>query len=445
MVRQSKQLAVWAWSLGCPKNRVDTERFLGSLGVPVRLVSHPANARIAFINTCAFIESATRESLNAIFETAQRIKKLRRPPMLVVAGCLPGRYGASTLGAQIPEVDLWLDAKCQSDWPALLLNALKLNTAPLQGRYFADKSYSWLKIAEGCQHRCAYCTIPAIRGPLRSEPADKLLAEAEYLVNSGVKELVLVAQDVAAWGRDFVRDSGNKAQTLAGLLPKLAAIADLRWLRLLYLYPSSVDDALLSELAGIGAPFLPYFDLPFQHSEHGILKRMRRPAAEKPLSILDKVYRYFPNAALRATIMVGFPGETDHDFKNLCDFVKNARFHNLGVFAFEAEAGTAAADFQDQIPEEVKQNRKDELMSLQAKISADILKQYVGSKMDVLVDNNASNVWPGLYEGRVWFQAPEIDGITYVSGAGVEEGAFLTCDIADSQVYDLSALSDRLP
>lgn len=435
-------LTVWAWSLGCPKNRVDTERLLGSLGFPVKLVAQPGRARVAFINTCAFIESATRESLNAIFETAQRLKRLRRPPLLVVAGCLPGRYGVDTLAAQIPEVDLWLDAKRQREWPKMLINALNMDVCAFPGRLFAGKAYAWLKIAEGCQHNCAYCTIPAIRGRLRSEPASGLLAEATDLVNSGVKEIILVAQDVAAWGNDYLMsEDGGNIRSLADLLRVLAPIEGLEWLRLLYLYPSSVNTGLLRAMAEIGEPLLPYFDLPFQHSEANILKRMCRPASDPPSQVIENIYKYFPNAALRATLMVGFPGETEQEFQKLCDFARSARFHNLGVFAFEAEDGTKAASMAMQVPDAVKTARRDELMRLQAEISEDILKEYVGKNMDVLVDSQRDDIWEGLHEGRVWFQAPEIDGITYISGENVKEGALLKGEIVDSQVYDLSALT----
>lgn len=435
----AKPLTVWAWSLGCPKNRVDTERLLGSLGLPVRLVSSPVQARLVLINTCAFIESATRESLAAIFETAQKLRKLKKKPLLAVAGCLPGRYGTETLAPQIPEVDLWLDTNRQEQWPQMVLAALHRAGAPERGRLNCAVSYAWLKIAEGCRHHCAYCTIPVIRGPLRSICAEELLSEAQMLIASGVKELDLVAQDTAAWGQDLPKQNGRKLQ-LADLLEKLARLSGLSWLRLFYLYPDTIRDELLQRLAAIGAPFLPYFDLPLQHSQSEILKRMLRPAQDNAEAVIERIYKYFPTAALRATLMVGFPGETDADFLALCDFVCAARFHNLGVFAFEAEEGTKAATMPDQVPQVVRRERRDELMRLQADISRGILAGYVGGRQHALVDAARGDAWPGLFAGRVWFQAPEVDGVTYISGPGVEVGRLIECEIVDAQTYDLSAL-----
>lgn len=440
----AQKIPVWITSLGCPKNRVDTEQLLGSLGCQISITPHLGRARIAFINTCAFIEPACRESLRAIFDAADHIKRLRRKPLLVVAGCLPGRYGTDTLAAQIPEVDLWLDSASIEKWPEMLSAAIQAD-APAAGRRLSyARSYAWLKISDGCQRKCAFCTIPAIRGPLKSVPAQALLEEGAALMADGASELVLVGQDVTAWGRDFLARplpaEIRPARDLPGLIRQLRELQGLRWLRLMYLYPDSISDELLKVMSE-GAPVLPYLDIPFQHCQKEILKRMARPCRAAPLEIVEKVRAFLPQAALRCTLMTGYPGETEQDFQALCDFVKKVRFHNLGVFPFMAEEGTRAASLPDQIPESVRQERADEIMALQAGISAEILENHSEQKMEVLVDSSKEEEWPGLHAGRVWFQAPEVDGLTYISGENVAPGQMISATIASASTYDLSALA----
>ncbi|MBD5640963.1 MAG: MiaB/RimO family radical SAM methylthiotransferase, partial [Desulfovibrio sp.] len=371
-------LSVWVASLGCPKNRVDTEKLLGSLGVPIRFAATPGRARLVLINSCAFIEPATRESLRTIFDTAKLIGGLKRRPRLVVAGCLPGRYGTGTLASQIPEVDLWLDSASIEDWPRQLGRFLGIDAEPAPGRLCVSKSYAWLKISEGCQHRCSFCAIPSIRGPLRSLAPEIILEEAEKLLADDVRELILVAQDLTAWGRDLI-SAGSAAgpADLAELVDALAGLAKLKWLRLMYLYPAAVSDKLLKVMAQ-GAPVLPYLDLPFQHSEARVLASMGRPFQADPREIVAKIRHALPGASLRATLMVGFPGESEQDFQALCDFVAETRFQNLGVFPFYAEEGVPAASLPGQIPEHVKQERCRRIMELQAEISADLLAGRVG-------------------------------------------------------------------
>lgn len=433
-----KFLPVWSLSLGCPKNRVDTEKLLGSLGMPVKTCAHPGKSRLALINTCAFIEPATRESIRAILDAAAKCAKLKTRPLLVVAGCLPGRHGIEELKKEIPEVDLWLEPAQIENWPKQILAALGMDLQAGEGRLLSTApAYAWLKISDGCNHHCSFCAIPSIRGNLRSRPATDILSEAHALLEEGVSELVLVGQDVCAWGRDFKENR----ESLVDLLPQLASLPALKWLRLLYLYPNSLDDGLLQTMADCAPKLLPYLDIPFQHCEKEILQKMGRPFAVNPLAIVDRVRKFLPKAALRTTLIVGFPGETEKQFLNLLDFVKTVRFHNLGVFAYQAEEGTPAADLPDQLPLEEKEERREELMRLQAQISTEILASYVGSRLDVLVDASLENEWPGLCKGRVWFQAPEVDGITYVSGPGITPGAFRECDIEESATYDLTALA----
>lgn len=445
-----KKLSAWIVSLGCPKNRVDTERLLGSLGLGIKNASSIGRAELVFINTCAFIEPACRESLRVIFDIGAQLKKLKRKPLFVVAGCLPGRYGIDTLAIQIPEVDLWLDSKSIAEWPQMLNEELGLEVQPLPGRLIVNGSYAWLKIAEGCQRRCTFCAIPSIRGPLKSVPAMTIMEEAAEFIASGAKELVLVAQDVTAWGRDLIIrgtlpfQAGGAplcatARDLPDLLLNLRRLNGLVWLRLMYLYPNSVSTKLL-EVMGEGLPILPYLDLPFQHCQKNLLMAMGRRGESDPYEIVDKIRRLLPKAALRATLMTGYPGETEKDFMALCEFVRDVRFQNLGVFPFMAEEGTKAATLSDQIPDKIKEERADEIMRIQAEISSELLDECVGTKMDVLVDKDCGDEWPGLYSGRVWFQAPEVDGVTYISGNGVEVARMLQADIVDSQTYDLSGL-----
>lgn len=427
-------LRIYSQSLGCPKTRVDTERLLGSLG-PVVTVNLPEQADLVFINTCAFIAPAVQESVQAVVEMIEDIGSLPRGkrPFLAVAGCLPGRYGIADLAAELPEVDLWLHTDDIDTWAAQLSHALGLN-APAPGRLLSTgPSYAWLKIGEGCRHNCSFCAIPSIRGKYASEEADKLVTEASALVADGVKELILVAQDVTAYGTDFGKDPRF-------LLEKLLSLDGLRRLRLLYLYPAGLTRDLLRFLKEAGEPFVPYFDMPLQHAHPDVLRRMGRPFSGNPQEAVDRIRDVFPEAALRTTMMVGFPGESDEHFRTLMDFVEKNRFHHMGVFAFQPEEGTEAASMPDQIDDDVKESRKDALMELQNSISEDILSSYAGQRMEVLVDES-SDEWPGLYTGRTWFQAPDVDGLTYVSGPGVERGAMVEADIVETREYDLIALA----
>lgn len=435
--RVSGSLPVWSLSLGCPKNRVDTEHLLGSLGMPVHSVEHMGRARLVFINTCGFIEPAVRESIRSILDAVERLGRCKRRSLLAVAGCMVGRYGVKDLAADLPEVDLWLPTDELENWPAMVREALGLPAAPAApGRLLSTgPSYAWLKVGEGCRHKCAFCTIPSIRGPLRSVPAADLREEARGLLAGGVRELVLVAQDLTSWGSDF-----DTPQRLPHLLDELLPLDRLTWLRLLYLYPSGVTPELLRYMREAGPQLLPYFDIPLQHAHPEVLTRMGRPFANDPRRVVDRVREALPEAALRTTFIVGYPGETEEHFQTLCRFVEETRFRHLGVFAYQAEEGTPAAAMPDQVPMEVREERRATLMEIQAEISERQLQEAVGQTMPVLVDA-PHDEWPGLHVGRVWFQAPEVDGITYVSGLGVAPGALVQGDIVESSTYDLTALA----
>lgn len=441
-------LNIYSISLGCPKNRVDTERLLGSIAPSnIRMVEDYADAQLVVINSCAFIAPAIEESVSTILECADNIAELpeERRPLLVVAGCLPGRFGVGSLNGEIPEVDLWLATSDMERWPEMVMNALKsshwqgspdlqgLSTGP--GRVLSTgPSYAWLKISEGCGQSCSFCTIPMIRGKVRSSTADDLVAEARALLDDGVKELILVAQDLTSWGRDLPGKPG-----LRELLEKLLPLEGLERMRLMYLYPAGLTDELLAFIRDAGGPLVPYFDVPLQHSHPEILTKMGRPFAQSPMKVVERIRKYMPDAALRTSLITGFPGEGEAEFEHLCRFVEEARFQNLGVFAYQAEEGTPAAAMPGQIPEEVKLARQARIMEIQEEISEEILRGHLGEQLDVLIDAPHPE-WPGLFVGRTWFQAPEVDGVTYVSGENIKPGDMVKAEVSETFTYDLNAL-----
>jgi tRNA-2-methylthio-N6-dimethylallyladenosine synthase/ribosomal protein S12 methylthiotransferase len=429
---------------------VDTERTLGRLAprAQITVVPRPEDADLIFINTCAFIGPAVKESVRRTLEIMDEISGLppASRPLLAVAGCLVGRYGEKILAPDLPEADLILDNRDIESWSARInaaLAARKKNAfAPFgtatacAGRLLSTgPSYAWLKISDGCDRSCSFCAIPSIRGPHRSSPPDSVRDEAARLLEQGVRELVLVAQDLTSYGKDLKCRHG-----LNRLLEKLLPLPGLARLRLMYLYPSGVTKNFLSFLRGVGPPLVPYFDVPVQHVSESVLALMGRPSAGDPERVFQRIRAYFPEAALRTTLIAGHPGENPANFDALCAFVEKTRFHHLGVFAFKAEEGTGSASLPDNTCRKEKERRRSELMRLQSAISAEILKGYVGQRLSFLVDAPHGE-WPGLYIGRAWFQAPEVDGVTYISGAGVVPGALPEAEVAESSVYDLTALS----
>ena len=427
-------------SLGCPKNRVDTERLLGALGSNMVPADSVGDADLVLINTCGFIQPAIEESiatiLDVVGEASDAALENGRKPVVCVAGCLVSRYGEDLVSG-LPEVDLWLNTEQIELWPAMAAEALALRLPGDTPRSLSTgPSYAFLKVSEGCSHNCRFCTIPSIRGPHKSWPVDFLLDEARLLAEQ-VPEIIVVGQDSTAYGSDL-----GQGHDLSTLIQGLAAIESLQWLRIMYLYPAGLTESLLAQLRDMGAPFLPYFDIPLQHAHPDVLASMGRPFARDPDKVVDRVRSFFPDAALRTTFIVGYPGETDEHFETLMDFVRRTRFHHLGVFPYWAEEGTPAAAMDNQVPDEVKLARRDRLMELQAEISAEILEGYVGETVPVVIERE-SDEWPGLYVGRAWFQAPEVDGVTYVAAppeTPLKLGDILEVEIDKADTYDLSGL-----
>ncbi|MBN2139766.1 MAG: 30S ribosomal protein S12 methylthiotransferase RimO [Desulfovibrionaceae bacterium] len=429
-------MAAYTISLGCPKNTVDTEGLLAALGPGLVPVDRPEAADLVLINTCGFIRPAVEESLAAVLECVEDIKALEPRPVLAVVGCLVSRYGPD-LAREIPEVDIWLPTSELERWPALAARALGLEGLgpALPRRVSTGPAHAYLKISEGCSHSCRFCTIPSIRGPLKSRDPDQLVLEARQVLDTGVSELVVIGQDVTAYGRDW-----DEKDALPGLLDRVLGLSGLSRLRLMYLYPAGLTKGLLDFLARCGGPLVPYFDVPLQHAHPEILAAMGRPFARDPARAVDAIRERFPDAALRSTFIVGYPGETEAHFRALAGFVERVGFHHLGAFVYHPEQGTPAAALPDQVPERVKQERLAAIMGLQAGISQGIMAGYVGRDLDLLVEA-AHPEWPGLFTARAWFQAPEVDGLTYVSGPGLAAGRMVRARMEEAKTYDLVALA----
>lgn len=431
-----KKIKCYTISLGCPKNLVDTEKFLGTIQDWYIPCDSPEYADVIIINTCAFIKDAVEEAIDTILQIVIPLKNKQNPPYVIVTGCLVERY-KDELKKEIPEVDLFVPIKDQVKLPEIIKNTFSLNYKILTHTprlLSTPASYGYLKIAEGCNHRCSFCIIPRLRGRFRSYPIEQLIKEAQLILDSGRKELIVVAQDVTSYGIDL--DGQDKFFTL---LKRLAVLKGLFWLRFLYLYPKGITDDFLKFLKDLSPPFIPYFDIPFQHSHPDILKNMGRPFNIQGIKLIEKIRKYFPNAAIRTSIIVGFPGEDDNHFSNLIDFIKNAKFQHLGIFEYSNEEESRAYKLAHQVPDYVKKERKEILMEIQKEISKEYLKNYVNKKITLLVDRK-SEEWPTLYEARAWFQAPEIDGKTYLSAEGIEAGDILEAEVIEAYDYDLSAI-----
>jgi ribosomal protein S12 methylthiotransferase len=405
-------------------------------------VEEPLDARLIVVNTCGFIESATEESIETILELAQA-KEQGRCEFLVVAGCLPQRYGRKLVNS-MPEVDLFLgtssfvylvqilDRKQTGEMERLILEPPRFLMNAKTPRTLSAPFYSgYLKVAEGCSNRCSFCTIPAIRGPYRSRALNDLLQEAEWLASQGVIELNLVAQDTTAYGTDL-----DATYRLPDLLKGLAKIGKFAWIRALYGYPQKIDRTLLETMASHES-ICKYLDLPLQHVSGHLLKAMGRTGSGKEFHELVALIREFlPQVTLRTTLIVGFPGETEGDFQELYDFVEQARFQRLGLFAYSPEKGTRAALFSKQVEETVKIQRVQTLAALQEKISLDYNRRLVGTAQPVLIEGE-SDESDLLLQARLSSQAPEVDGCVLINKGFGKVGEIVLARITEAHPHDL--------
>ncbi len=447
-------------SLGCPKNLVDSEVMMGlSQEGGHTLTPDPSEADVLVVNTCAFIDSAKEESVNTILELAE-FKKNGVCKRLVVTGCLGERY-RDELKAQIPEIDAVLGTGEVPEIVGAIEGAGSRRTIPLtlirdrspeaaggsrllptylydaEPRVFATpRHFAYIKVAEGCDYKCSFCIIPTLRGHYRSRPVDSIVREARALAVRGVRELILISQDTTFYGRDL---GGGAA--LPALLRELNTIEGIDWIRLLYLYPTTITDDILDAIAECDK-VVKYIDLPLQHAADAVLRRMKRPGTGKQYErLLRRIRERVPGVSLRTTFIVGFPGETDAEFGDLCAFVRTMGFDHVGVFTYSHEEGTSAHGLADDVAAATKRKRRSRLMAEQKRIVARAQKKRIGTRVQVMVDGPSPDhdlVWRGRLAG----QAPEIDPVVYFTDADLESlrpGAVLEAEIVGSREYDLVA------
>jgi ribosomal protein S12 methylthiotransferase len=435
-------------SLGCDKATVDSERLVGELvGHGAVLTPDLPSADVVLINTCGFIDAAKQESINAMLDAA-RLKQTGDVKAVVAVGCLVQRY-KDELKSELPEVDLFLGF---SDLHHLVpeLASRGLIADPVAGhpgvRQFlgGPTHVRYLKISEGCDHTCAFCAIPLMRGKHRSEPIERLVREAQALEAQGAKEINLVAQDLGHYGRDL----GRQGPKLPELLEALLAETSVPWFRLLYVYSAGLTDRLVDVMAR-EPRIVSYLDMPIQHASDRMLERMRRP--ERQATLREKL-RWLrdtiPDVAIRTTCLVGFPGEGEEDYRELLGFLEEAQFDRLGAFAYSPQEGTRAVQYPDDVPDAVKRERLEELLEVQRAISAERLARFVGREVPVLVDRVADPLDAGSEEagvthvGRVAWQADDVDGVTYLEQGGwAQAGSFVRARLTGSEDYDFRAVA----
>ena len=428
-------------SLGCPKNQMDAELMLAKLEqAGFEITADSGYADVVIVNTCGFIADAKEESIENILEFAQ-LKKEKQIKKIIVTGCLAQRY-QQELADEIPECDAVLGLGANADIADVVNRVMAgetIRSFPSRDSWCMDGSrvlttphfFAYLRIADGCDNRCTYCAIPGIRGGLRSRSMENVLSEARALVSTGVKEIVLVAQDTTVYGRDLYGES-----RLPQLLTEMCKIEELKWIRLLYCYPEHITDELLSVMAN-EEKVVPYMDIPLQHAAGHVLKRMNRPGNRETLTaLIQRIREAVPNITLRTTVMVGFPGETEEDFEELCQFIKDARFQRLGCFAFSPEEDTPAYRMTEQIEEDVKFRRRDIVMEEQSRISDACNEAMIGKTVTVLVESfdRYAECWFGRTEG----DAPDIDGKVFFSATRpVQPGDMVEVEIIDTMDWDL--------
>lgn len=426
-------------SLGCNKNLCDTENMMGLLTEGgFEITSSPEEAQVLIVNTCGFIESAQQESIDAILEMAQY--KEKNCKLLVVCGCLAQRFAAE-IREEMPEVDVIIGTTAFDEIVTAINDGLKGKTESYiydinrevdenLPRILATPPYTaYLKIAEGCDNRCTYCAIPYIRGKYRSRSEESILAEAQALVNDGVREIIVVAQDTTRYGTDLY---GEKR--ISQLLRKLCEIPGIEWVRVHYSYPEEIDDELIETIRE-EEKIVKYLDIPVQHGSSSVLRRMgRKTTRDKLEALIKKLRNKIPGVTLRTSIITGFPGETEEEFSELCDFLETVRFDRVGVFAYSCEEGTPAAKMSGQLPQEVKEERRDTVMELSQKISFERNESMIGKTVTVITEGFEDN----LYYGRSGGESIEIDPKIYFGAhRELNAGDFADVTIKSADVYDL--------
>jgi ribosomal protein S12 methylthiotransferase len=435
-------------SLGCPKNLVDSEKMLGTLALDgYTLVGEPDGADFVIVNTCGFIESSRAES-KAVIREMLELKRRGRTRGVIVAGCLPQRIGPALL-EELPEIDHIVGVFGRDEINRVadhLIGGAReqrevFRPAPLNAQddrarlRITPQHYAYLKISEGCDRTCTFCSIPKMRGKHVTKPIEMVVAEARELVADGVKELILVAQDTTYYGMDLYGEV-----RLVELLRQLETVEGIDWIRLMYLYPINFSDDLIDTIAA-SPKIVPYLDMPLQHISDPVLKRMqRRVNRRQTVELVEKLRQRIPNVVLRTTFIVGFPGETDEQFQEMAQFVEETRFERLGVFTYSLEPGTPSVKLDGHLPEEVMTARRDELMALQQQVAFDFAESLVGYELDVLVDSVDET---GNLVGRTFADAPEIDASVTISGESEQlkdlVGQFVPVEINGTDGYDLVA------
>ncbi len=435
-------------SLGCDKNTVDSEIMIELLTEKgYEIVKEDDQAEVIIVNTCGFIQDAKEESIQTLIEMGE-YKQNGNLKALIAAGCLAERY-AKEIFSELPEVDAVVGTGSYEEIVDVveellagkkqvrrLLDASKRDLGYRRRILTTPGYYGYVKIAEGCDNRCTYCVIPRLRGVFRSRRPEDILREVRDMAEEGVRELMIVAQDITKYGKDW-----DGKSHLPELLRQIAAVEGIHWIRLLYCYPEDITEELVQTIAE-EPKIVHYVDMPIQHCADGVLRRMgRHHTKARLLEVIGKLREAVPDIALRTTLIAGFPGETEADFQELCDFVREVRFDRLGVFAYSQEEDTPAAKMPDQVPEEEKERRKDILMELQQKISSEKSQEAVGCRMEVMIEGQIPGEGEGeelVYSARTYRDAPEIDGFLFLtSSASYMSGDFTQAEVVGAFEYDL--------
>lgn len=419
-------------TLGCAKNEVDTadmQEALVSAGFDIVDINDPADAIV--INTCAFIQPAIEESIDTILEIAGLEEVASGSTKLIVVGCMPSRFGEELI-PEFPEVSHFIPCANEDSLVDVVSQALQNPNVESRTVEFRYNPSEYVKISDGCSRHCAFCTIPSIRGPYHSFTFDSIYSDIAQKVKGGAKEIVLIAQDSGMWGLDL-----EPRESLASLLRRLASSFPTTWFRVLYLEPVGVTDELISVISEYDN-ICNYLDIPFQHCDSAILKSMNRSGSRKEFEqLIHRIRQSIPDITLRTTLIVGYPGETDEQFEDLCDFISEAQLDYVGVFAYSREERTKAASLPDQIDEDTKQERLQTIRDLADAVSAQKIAQRIGEKVNILVLGAEED---GQLYGRCQSQAPEVDGVTYIENASI--GQFVSATITDTLLYEMEATCD---